>query len=139
MTDMNDKNSAYTSRSRSRSRHDTTRHASPRLGHARACGTPFSFYQLHKWSTVGPPFNYLFISPLSELKMTISDAVRLNKEDVVLSFCRHPWNLSLSEFLWFGYGVQLHYRLYRVDSIVTIILHLSIPEYGYKSIELPSF
>jgi hypothetical protein len=37
-------------------------HDTPRLGHGpasertRACGTPFSFYQLHKWSTVGPPF-----------------------------------------------------------------------------------
>jgi hypothetical protein len=43
----------------------SSRHATPRLAHghgserrasARACGTPFSFYQLHKWSTVGPPF-----------------------------------------------------------------------------------
>jgi hypothetical protein len=45
-------------------------HATPRLAHghgpgpaqrgerarALACGTPFYFYQLHKWFTVGPPF-----------------------------------------------------------------------------------
>jgi hypothetical protein len=63
---MNDKNSAYASRSRSRPQ---PRHASPRHGHghgptheqARACGTPFSFYQLHKWSTVGPPFKLVKI------------------------------------------------------------------------------
>jgi hypothetical protein len=36
MTDMNDKNSGHGA-------------ASER---AHACGTPFSFYQLHKWSTL---------------------------------------------------------------------------------------
>jgi hypothetical protein len=47
--------------------HDTTRLASAtaRRGEAskrtRACGTPFSFYQLHKWSTVGPPFKLVKI------------------------------------------------------------------------------
>jgi hypothetical protein len=40
---------------------DSTRHAhahgpARRGERARACGTPFSFYQLHKWSTIGPPF-----------------------------------------------------------------------------------
>jgi hypothetical protein len=57
MTDMNDKNSAYASRSRTRL--VSTR---PRRGErAHACGTPFSFYQLHKWSTVGPPFKLVKI------------------------------------------------------------------------------
>jgi hypothetical protein len=28
---------------------------------ARARGTPFSFYQLHKWSTIGPPFKLVKI------------------------------------------------------------------------------
>jgi hypothetical protein len=32
-----------------------------RRASARACGTPFSFYQLHKWSTVGPPFKLVKI------------------------------------------------------------------------------
>jgi hypothetical protein len=34
---------------------------SARRASARACGTPFSFYQLHKWSTVGPPFKLVKI------------------------------------------------------------------------------
>jgi hypothetical protein len=51
MTDMNDKNCAYASRSR-------PGEASER---ARACGTPFSFYQLHKWSTIGLPFKLVKI------------------------------------------------------------------------------
>jgi hypothetical protein len=36
----------------------------PRLGRgerAHARGTPFSFYQLHKWSTLGPPFKLVKI------------------------------------------------------------------------------
>jgi hypothetical protein len=36
---------------------DTTR----RGERARVCGMPFSFYQLHKWSTVGPPFKLVKI------------------------------------------------------------------------------
>jgi hypothetical protein len=44
---MTDKNSA--------SRSDA--HGPARRGdRERACGTPFSFYQLHKWYTVDPPF-----------------------------------------------------------------------------------
>jgi hypothetical protein len=42
----------------------STRHgtATARRGErARACGTPFSFYQLHKWSTVSPPFKLVKI------------------------------------------------------------------------------
>jgi hypothetical protein len=53
MIDMTDK-IVYTPHGH---RHDS---ASARPGEAseraRACGTPFSFYQLHKWSTVGPTF-----------------------------------------------------------------------------------
>jgi hypothetical protein len=47
--------------------HVSTRHASatarPGLAseRARVCGTPFSFYQLHKLSTVGPPFKLVKI------------------------------------------------------------------------------
>jgi hypothetical protein len=33
----------------------------PTRASARACGTPFSFYQLHKWSTIGPPFKLVKI------------------------------------------------------------------------------
>jgi hypothetical protein len=43
---------------------DMPRHATARRGErARApeCGTPFSFYQLHKWSTIGPPFKLVKI------------------------------------------------------------------------------
>jgi hypothetical protein len=51
MIDMTDKNSAYASRSR---------HASPtvRRGERERArvARPFSFYQLHKWYTVGPTF-----------------------------------------------------------------------------------
>jgi hypothetical protein len=55
------------------SRLDSTRHDTPtptptptaRRGEAseraRARGTPFSFYQLHKWSTIGPPFKLVKI------------------------------------------------------------------------------
>jgi hypothetical protein len=32
-----------------------------RRASARTCGTPVSFYQLHKWSTVGPPFKLVKI------------------------------------------------------------------------------
>jgi hypothetical protein len=39
----------------------TTSSAAARRASARACGTPFSFYQLHKWSTVGPPFKLVKI------------------------------------------------------------------------------
>jgi hypothetical protein len=60
--DMADKNSAYASRSRTRTRHA---HGPARPGEAseraRACGTPFSFYQLHKWSTIGAPFKLVKI------------------------------------------------------------------------------
>jgi hypothetical protein len=71
MTDMNDKNShglgtvsvSVSSRLVS-TRHDTPK-PTPRRGEvserARACGTPFSFYQLHKWSTIGPPFKLVKI------------------------------------------------------------------------------
>jgi hypothetical protein len=58
MTDMNDKNYA------SRSRHDTptpTARPGEASERARACGTPFSFYQLHKWYTIGPPFKLVKI------------------------------------------------------------------------------
>jgi hypothetical protein len=44
MIDMNDKNSA----SRPRPQPGPARHGER--------GTPCSFYQLHKWSAVGPPF-----------------------------------------------------------------------------------
>jgi hypothetical protein len=57
MTDMNDKNSAYASRSRHAHAHGPAR----RGERARARGTPFSFYQLHKWSTIGPPFKLVKI------------------------------------------------------------------------------
>jgi hypothetical protein len=42
---------------------DTTRprRGAARRASARACGTPFSFYQLHKWSTIGPPFKLVKI------------------------------------------------------------------------------
>jgi hypothetical protein len=43
------------------SRHDTPRPGAARPASARACGMPFSFYQLHKWSTIGPPFKLVKI------------------------------------------------------------------------------
>jgi hypothetical protein len=57
MTDMNDKNCAYASRSR----HATPTARRGERARVRACGTPFSFYQLHKWSTIGPPFKLVKI------------------------------------------------------------------------------
>jgi hypothetical protein len=70
MADMNDRHE-WQKQSRSRhglglvsSRHDTptpTARRGEASERARVCGTPFSFYQLHKWSTIGPPFKLVKI------------------------------------------------------------------------------